>query len=98
MSAWFVYILRCADDTLYTGVTTDPARRLREHNSGGRLGARYTRARRPVELLYQEEVASRSEACRREAAIKKLTRRAKLQALLPSPAAARLDGGARALP
>lgn len=70
---WFVYILRCADGTLYTGVTTDPARRLREHNAGGRLGARYTRARRPLELAHCEVAASRSEACRREAAIKKLT-------------------------
>lgn len=78
MPTWFVYILRCADDTLYTGVTTDPERRLREHNAGGRPGARYTRARRPVELVHCEEAGSRSEACRREIAIKKLGRNAKL--------------------
>jgi putative endonuclease len=82
---WYVYILRCADGTLYTGVTTDPERRLREHNAGGKLGARYTRARRPVELAYQEQAANRAEACRREAAIKKLSREAKLNAFLPSP-------------
>jgi len=78
LSTWTVYILRCADDTLYTGVTTDLDRRLREHNAGGRLGARYTRSRRPVELLHHEAAGSRSQACRREAAIKKLTRDAKL--------------------
>jgi putative endonuclease len=87
---WFVYILRCADGTLYTGVTTDPQRRLREHNAGGRLAARYTRARRPVELVHSETATSRAEACRREAAIKKLSRLAKLNACLPSP----LGGGA----
>jgi putative endonuclease len=75
---WTVYILRCADDTLYTGVTTDLDRRLREHNAGGRLAARYTRNRRPVALLHQEPAASRAQACRREAAIKKLSRDAKL--------------------
>ncbi|MDD5388755.1 MAG: GIY-YIG nuclease family protein [Gallionellaceae bacterium] len=81
MPTWFVYILRCADDTLYTGVTTDPERRLREHNAGGKLGARYTRSRRPVALLHHEIAASRAEACRREVAIKKLTRDAKLALL-----------------
>ncbi len=81
---WYVYILRCADGTLYTGVTTDPARRLREHNAGGKLGARYTRARRPVALIHQEPAASRAEACRREAAIKRMNREAK-HALAGSP-------------
>lgn len=78
MPTWTVYILRCADDTLYTGVTTDLERRLQEHNAGGRLGARYTRSRRPVALLHQESAASRAQACQREAAIKKLSRDAKL--------------------
>ena len=78
MPDWYVYILRCADDTLYTGVTTDPERRLREHNAGGRLGARYTRCRRPVALAHVELAADKSEAYRREAAIKKLSRTAKL--------------------
>ncbi len=76
-SSWFVYILRCADGTLYTGITTDPERRLREHNQDDRLGARYTRARRPLELAYREQAASRAAASRREAAIKRMSRRAK---------------------
>ena len=71
---WFVYILRCVDGSFYTGITTDPDRRLAEHNGSDRLGARYTRARRPVRLAYLEEIPSRSEAARREAAIRKLGR------------------------
>lgn len=74
---WSVYILKCADTSLYTGVTTDTKRRVKEHNSG-KLGAKYTRARRPVELLYSEDCEDRSEACKREAAIKKLSRQQKL--------------------
>ena len=62
MSTWFVYILHCADGTLYTGVTTDPERRLREHNAGGRLAARYTRARRPVALAHVEPACGSSMA------------------------------------
>ncbi len=75
---WFVYILRCVDGSLYTGVTTDPARRLREHNDDNRLGARYTRARRPVELLWHEQLDNRSQALQREWQIKRLPRRRKL--------------------
>ncbi len=73
----YVYILRCADGTLYTGSTTDLDRRLAVHNAG--KGAKYTRSRRPVTLVYHEEVESWSAALRREAAIKKLTRREKLE-------------------
>ncbi len=62
------YVLRCADGTLYTGVTTDVARRIGEHNAG--KGARYTASRRPVRLVWQEPQADRSSAQRREAAIK----------------------------
>lgn len=76
MSPWCVYILRCADDTLYTGITTDLERRLQTHAAG--RGARYTRARLPVELLYSEGAASRSAATRRELEIKRLPRRVKL--------------------
>jgi putative endonuclease len=72
-SAWTVYILRCADGSLYTGVTRDIARRVKEHNSNG-LAARYTRARRPVVLVYQEPAATRSAACKREYRIKQLAR------------------------
>ena len=85
--SWVVYILRCADSTLYTGVTTDSKRRLKEHNHNDRLGAKYTRTRRPVSLVYQESCNDRSSACKREAAIKKLSRRAK-QALIASASAA----------
>ena len=73
----YVYLLRCADGSLYCGWTTDLAGRLAAHNSG--KGAKYTRSRRPVTLVYHEEVESWSAALRREAAIKKLTRREKLE-------------------
>jgi len=76
MNHWHVYILHCADDTLYTGITTDLQRRLAEHNEG-RLGARYTRTRRPVSLVYSECCADRSAASVREAQIKRLRRAAK---------------------
>jgi putative endonuclease len=69
--AWFVYILRCADHSLYTGITTDIERRLSEHNSSAK-GAKYTRGRRPVTLAYYESFDNRSDASKREAAIKKL--------------------------
>ena len=78
MKLWFVYILRCGDDTLYTGITTDVGRRIEEHNGGRAPGARYTHGRRPVELAYFEEAASRAAASRREATIKQLDRRSKL--------------------
>ena len=70
--AWYVYMLRCGDGSLYTGSTTDVERRLREHQGG--TGARYTRSRPPVTLAYAEEAPDRSAAQRREAAIKKLPR------------------------
>lgn len=76
--AWFVYMLRCADGSLYTGITTDIERRLAEHNGEGALGARYTRPRRPVTLAYTEAADDRASASRREAAIKRLTRHHKL--------------------
>lgn len=75
MTYW-VYILRCADGTLYTGCTNDLSRRLAAHNAG--KGAKYTRSRRPVELVYREEVPDKSAALRREAAIKGLRRGEKL--------------------
>lgn len=80
MAAW-CYILRCADGTLYTGWTTDPHRRLREHNAG--RGARYTRSRRPVQLVYLEACPDRSTALRREREIKKMNRTQK-EALIAS--------------
>ena len=72
MNLWYVYIVRCADDTLYAGIAKDVARRINEHNSDNRLGAKYTKSRRPVQLVYTESCTSRSEATRREAEIKKM--------------------------
>lgn len=71
-----VYILRCGDGTLYTGCTNDLPHRLKAHQSG--KGAKYTRARLPVELVYQEPAQDKSQALRREAAIKRLSRSEKL--------------------
>ena len=77
--AWYVYILRCGDGSLYTGCTDNASRRLAVHQSG--KGAKYTRSHLPVELAYQEELPDRQSALRREAAIKKLTRAQKLELL-----------------
>ncbi len=73
----YTYILRCADDTLYTGITTDLERRIREHNHSP-LGASYTRGRRPVTLLRSQEHLSRSDASKVEYRIKQLSREEKL--------------------
>lgn len=70
--SFFCYILECADGTYYTGWTTDPPRRERQHNAG--RGAKYTRMRRPVKLVYIEELADRTSAMKRERAIKKMAR------------------------
>jgi len=77
MNDWFVYIVRCADDSLYTGIAIDVDRRIQEHNEGDKLAAKYTRARRPVVLVYQETCESRSVATKREIEIKKLSREEK---------------------
>lgn len=74
---YYVYIVRCIDGTLYTGLTTDPQRRLVEHNSLT-AGAKYTKARRPVELVYSKKFRNRSLASKKEAQIKSLSRAAKL--------------------
>lgn len=73
-----VYILTCADKTLYTGITADLTRRLLEHNSG-KKGAKYTRSRRPVTVVYQEKATTKSAALKREIVIKKLSRLKKLE-------------------
>lgn len=88
MDAWFVYMVRCADSSLYTGITTDPLRRLAEHNGERAGGAKYTRNRRPVELVWSEPCDSRSGATRRELEIKGMNRRQKL-ALIRSAAVTR---------
>ena len=77
MKTWYVYILRCSDGTLYTGSTDDVVRRLAVHNSG--KGAKYTRGRTPVEVVYWEGCESYSAALKREYAIKQLTRQQKLK-------------------
>jgi len=77
MKNWYVYIVRCADGTLYTGVAKDVEKRIEEHNTNNLLGAKYTKHRRPVILVYREPVNSRSEAVRRESEIKKLKRKRK---------------------
>ncbi|MBP6925741.1 MAG: GIY-YIG nuclease family protein [Candidatus Pacebacteria bacterium] len=74
---YYVYMLCCADNTFYTGITTDIDRRIAEHNNSDRVGARYTRVRRPVQLIYQTSHANRGDALREEARIKKMTRKQK---------------------
>ena len=78
---YYVYLLRCADGTLYTGFTNDLARRLAAHNAG--RGAKYTRGRRPVELVYWESFSNKSSALRREYAIKAAPRRQRLTLIHP---------------
>ena len=73
----YAYLLECSDKTLYAGWTNDPERRLSTHNSG--KGSKYTRSRLPVKMVYLEEFESQSEAMKREAALKKLTRAQKLR-------------------
>jgi putative endonuclease len=83
VSPYFVYIVRCSDGTLYTGITTDLERRIDEHNHSPK-GAKYTRARRPVELVYSEACEDKSGAAQREYAIKRMTRAQKMELLSKS--------------
>jgi len=84
LKMYHVYIVKCADDTLYTGIATQLDRRIEEHNSSEK-GAKYTRIRRPVELVYSEEYPDRSAASKREYEIKKkMTRKDKLVLIEPS--------------
>jgi len=71
---YFVYIVKCKDKTLYTGIATDLKRRIKEHNGILKGGAKYTRGKRPVKLIHSEKYESRIEASRRESEIKKMTR------------------------
>ena len=77
--AWYVYMLRCGDGSLYTGITDDVEQRLEAHRTG--RGAKYTRGRGPLELVYQEEQPDKSAALRREYAIKRLPRNKKMELL-----------------
>jgi putative endonuclease len=83
VSEYFCYIIECADGTLYTGITNDPGRRLREHKLG--RGARYTRSRRPLHLAYLEEQPDLKTAMRRERTIKALSRERKLALIATQP-------------
>lgn len=74
-ATWYLYILRCGDGTLYTGITTDVEKRLEQHRTG--KGAKYTRGRGPLELVYQETCLDHSQALKREAAIKRMSRQKK---------------------
>jgi len=76
-NSWFIYMVRCADNSLYTGIAKDVERRIHEHNSDNTSGAKYTKARRPVVLVYQEACESRSAATRREYEIRQLGRKGK---------------------
>jgi putative endonuclease len=77
--SWAVYLIKCADNTFYTGVTTDIERRVNEHNTDDKKGAKYTRARRPVALVWSEEHPNRTKACQREYEIKRWPRAKKVE-------------------
>lgn len=89
-STWYLYVLRCADESLYAGITTDPERRVQEHN-GSPKGARYTRARRPVTLLKSWTLSDRSAATKAERRFKALRRAQKEAALARTDRPAWLD-------
>ena len=82
---WYVYMLRCSDNTLYTGITTDLERRVEEHNTDNKKGAKYTKVRRPVKLVYKKHCKDRSAAAVAEAALRKLTK-AEKESLAAKPA------------
>ncbi len=88
-NSWFVYILRCSDDSLYTGITTAVDRRIEQHNAG--TASRYTRSRRPVHVEYHEPHDTRSLALKREAAVKRMTR-AEKESLITRHAAGQHGG------
>ena len=82
--SWFLYVVQCSDGSLYTGVTTDIERRIREHNKS-RRGAKYTRSRRPVKLVYVKDCRDRREALREEYKFKSLSRKEKLKLIQKNP-------------
>jgi putative endonuclease len=83
MSSWYVYMVRCADNSLYTGITTDIDRRIDEHNNGKKAAA-YTRSRRPVILVYMEKCLDKSDASKREYELKELKKQEKEAMIKPS--------------
>ncbi len=82
---WYLYILRCKDGSLYTGITTDVEKRLEAHRAG--KGAKYTRGRGPLELVYKEECGDHSDSLKRELEIKAMTREEKLKLIKKTPEA-----------
>jgi putative endonuclease len=83
-TSWWLYIIRCGDDSLYTGIATDVLRRFDEHQSQGPKAAKYTRGRLPLELVYQQEMDSRSHASKEELRIKKMSRKEKVRLIAGS--------------
>jgi len=81
-SVWSVYLIRCVDDSLYTGIATDVERRFDEHQSQGPKAAKYTRGKGPLSLVYEREIGTRSEASKEEWRIKALSRKQKLALIL----------------
>ncbi len=86
-TTWYVYFLRCADNSLYAGITTDIERRVKQHNHCNRTGAKYTRVRRPVKLAYLEEAQDRQGASQREYQLKQLSKAEKEQLIKENSAA-----------
>ena len=80
MSKWFLYIIKCKDSSLYTGITTNLEKRLKQHNEG--RATKYTRGRKPVKLVYSEICKNESKARRKESDVKKLPRKKKLELIL----------------
>lgn len=78
---WYIYIVECPDKTLYTGITTHIDKRIKAHNSANE-GAKYTRGRRPVKIVYLSEIKNRSDSLKEEARIKKLSKKEKLKLIL----------------
>ncbi len=85
MDTWNVYMVRCSDDSLYTGIAMDVMRRVVEHNTNDVLAAKYTHARRPVTLVYQEKYDTRSAASKREYEIKRMDKKEKLMLIMALP-------------
>ncbi|WP_199610214.1 GIY-YIG nuclease family protein [Flocculibacter collagenilyticus] len=74
MNTWYLYLIRCRSNTLYTGITTDVKRRFAEHQSGSKKGAKYLKGKGPLQLVFSVEVGSKSQACKAEIAVKRLTK------------------------
>ena len=84
MTKWFLYVVECSDSTYYTGITTSLDRRILEHNFSTKKGAKYTRSRRPVKLIYSEECIGRSDASKKEYNFKRKTRKQKTESIIES--------------